>query len=327
MPPKTLTAEQVAEIDRQQKPAVNMRDIVPQREDVLAARIAAQERREAAPATLTPEQADATEAQASVAAMTPFGRAMGAKPDRTTGPVFQPKKRLSAAEADQMQYEQISSPAYMPTKEEFQWYEGYKKTRDDKVSRFVQGATGMAGGLVQAAAATAYAPFDLLVRGTPAWNEWVNSSAEGLRQTSIGLAELWSWGGDIYEDNQKELQRSRDLNNQIRQQLAAENKFTGNAQQDDQILEQAINQAKAGGLYEKTADDLNADEDTRFERFIRDRSFQQQRRTSPRPISGRCPTASGRWALIPRRLTLGWRSPRSSSLTRSMRWCRVGSAR
>jgi hypothetical protein len=276
MPPKTLTAEQVAEIDRQQKPAVNMRDIVPQREDVLAARIAAQERREAAPATLTPEQADATEAQASVAAMTPFGRAMGAKPDRTTGPVFQPKKRLSAAEADQMQYEQISSPAYMPTKEEFQWYEGYKKTRDDKVSRFVQGATGMAGGLVQAAAATAYAPFDLLVRGTPAWNEWVNSSAEGLRQTSIGLAELWSWGGDIYEDNQKELQRSRDLNNQIRQQLAAENKFTGNAQQDDQILEQAINQAKAGGLYEKTADDLNADEDTRFERFIRDRSFQQQ---------------------------------------------------
>jgi hypothetical protein len=276
MPPKTLTAEQVAEIDRQQKPAVNMRDVVPQREDVLAARITAQERREAAPAALTPEQADATEAQASVAAMTPFGRAMGAEPDRTTGPVFQPKKRLSAAEADQMQYEQISSPAYMPTKEEFQWYEGYKKTRDDKVSRFVQGATGMAGGLVQAAAATAYAPFDLLVRGTPAWNEWVNSSAEGLRQTSIGLAELWSWGGDIYEDNQKELQRSRDLNNQIRQQLAAENKFTGNAQQDDQILEQAIEQAKAGGLYEKTADDLNADEDTRFERFIRDRSFQQQ---------------------------------------------------
>ena len=92
MPPKTLTAEQVAEIDRQQRPAVNMRNIVPQRE--------------AAPATLTPEQVDATEAQTSVSAMTPFGRAMGAEPDRTAGPVFQPKQRLSAAEADQMQYEQ-----------------------------------------------------------------------------------------------------------------------------------------------------------------------------------------------------------------------------
>ena len=305
MPPKTLTAEQVAEIDRQQKPAVNMRDVVPQREDVLAARITAQERREAAPATLTPEQADATEAQASVAAMTPFGRAMGAKPDRTTGPAFQPKKRLSAAEADQMQYEQISSPAYMPTKEEFQWYEGYKKTRDDKVSRFVQGATGMAGGLVQAAAATAYAPFDLLVRGTPAWNEWVNSSAEGLRQTSIGLAELWSWGGDIYEDNQKELQRSRDLNNQIRQQLAAENKFTGNAQQDDQILEQAIEQAKAGGLYEKTADDLNADEDTRFERFIRDRSFQQQSANITETNIGTLPDSQREMGIDPSKVNPG----------------------
>jgi hypothetical protein len=305
MPPKTLTAEQVAEIDRQQKPAVNMRDVVPQREDVLAARITAQERREAAPAALTPEQADATEAQASVAAMTPFGRAMGAEPDRTTGPVFQPKKRLSAAEADQMQYEQISSPAYMPTKEEFQWYEGYKKTRDDKVSRFVQGATGMASGLVQAAAATAYAPFDLLVRGTPAWNEWVNSSAEGLRQTSIGLAELWSWGGDIYEDNQKELQRSRDLNNQIRQQLAAENKFTGNAQQDDQILEQAIEQAKAGGLYEKTADDLNADEDTRFERFIRDRSFQQQSANITETNIGTLPDSQREMGIDPSKVNPG----------------------
>ena len=202
-------------------------------------------------------------------------------------------------------YDTLSNPAYLPTKGEFQWYEGYKKTRDDKVSRFVQGATGMAGGLVQAAAATAYAPFDLLVRGTPAWNEWVNSSAEGLRQTSIGLAELWSWGGDIYEDNQKELQRSRDLNNQIRQQLAAENKFTGNAQQDDQILEQAINQAKAGGLYEKTADDLNADEDTRFERFIRDRSFQQQAANITETNIGTLPDSQREMGIDPSKVNPG----------------------
>jgi hypothetical protein len=305
MPPKTLTAEQVAEIDRQQKPAVNMRNIVPQREDVLAARITAQQRREAAPATLTPEQADATEAQTSVSAMTPFGRAMGAEPDKTAGPVFQPKKRLSATEVDQMQYEQISDPAYMPTKDEFQWYEGYKKTRNDKVSKFVQGAKGMAGGLVQAAAATAYAPFDLIVRGTNAYDEWVNSSAEGLRQTSIGLAELWSWGGDIYEDNQKELQRSRDLNNQIRQQLAAENKFTGNAQQDEQTLQQAIEQAKAGGMYEKTADDQNADEDARYERFIRDRSFQQQAANITETNIGTLPDSQREMGIDPSKVNPG----------------------
>lgn len=305
MPPKTLTAEQVAEIDRQQKPAVNMRDVVPRREDVLAARITAQERREAAPATLTPEQVDTTEAQTSVAAMTPFGRAMGAEPDRASGPVFQPKKRLSATEVDQMQYEQISDPAYIPTKEEFQWYEGYKKTRDEKVSKFVQGAKGMAGGLVQAAAATAYAPLDFIVRGTQAYDEWVNSSAEGLRQTSIGLAELWSWGGDIYEDNQKELQRSRDLNNQIRQQLAAENKFTGNGQQDEQTLQQAIEQAKAGGLYEKTADDLNADDDTRYERFIRDRSFQQQAANITETNIGTLPDSQREMGIDPSKVNPG----------------------
>lgn len=276
MPPKTLTAEQVAEIDRQQKPAFNPRNLVPQREDLLADGITAQKRREAAPATLSADQVNAAEARASVAAMTPFGRAMGAKPDRTTGPVVQPKKRLSATEVDQIRYEQISNPAYMPTQEEFNWYEGYKKTRDDKIARFGQAAWNAGGGIVQMAAATAYAPFDFIARGTKAYDEWVNSSAEGVRQTGIGMAELWSWAGDVYEDNQKELQRHRDLNNDIRKQLAAENKFTGDQQADEQILGRAIEQAKASGLYDKNPSDLQEDDDTRYQRFIRDRSFVQQ---------------------------------------------------
>jgi hypothetical protein len=41
MPPKTLTAEQVAEIDRQQQPQrpVNWQSVIPQKEDVLTARV------------------------------------------------------------------------------------------------------------------------------------------------------------------------------------------------------------------------------------------------------------------------------------------------
>jgi len=237
--------------------------------------------------------------------MTPFGRAMGAEPNRTAGPVMQPKKRLSANEVDQIRYEQISSPAYMPTKEEWQWSENYKKTRNDRVAQFGKAAWNAGGGIVQMAAATAYAPFDFIVRGTKAYDEWVNSSAEGVRQSGIGLAELWSWAGDVYEDNQKELQRYRNLNDDVRKQLAAENKFTGNPQQDGQILEQAIEQAKASGLYDKTAGDLQEDEDTRYQRFIRDRSFQQQAANITETNIGTLPDGRAEMGIDPAKVNPG----------------------
>ena len=280
MPPKTLTAEQVAEIDRQQQPTqprpVNWQSVIPQKEDVLTARVNRAARQDA-PATLTAEQVDTAEAQNSVAAETSFGRAMGARPDRSAGPLAPgPKKVLSAREVQQINHDRVSDISYLPTMDEWREDEKFKAQRNDNVGRFVEAGKAIAGGLFQAAAATAYAPFDFVARGTKAYDEWVNSSAEGIRQAGISTAELWSWAGDTYEDNQRELQRFRALNDQVRQRLAAENRFTGNPQQDEVLLEEAINQAKAQGLYEKTPDDLNEDESTRFQRFIRDRSFQQQ---------------------------------------------------
>jgi hypothetical protein len=277
MPPKTLTAEQVAEIDGKQQKPVNWSAVIPQKEDVLTARVNREAARQDAPAMLTAEQTDAAGAQNSVAAETSFGRAMGARPDRSVGPqVPAPKKVLSAAEVDQADYERVGNISYIPTKDEWKRYSELRQRRDDKVGKFFEAGQAIAGGLVQAAAATAYAPFDFVARGTKAYDEWVNSSAEGMRQASISTAELWSWAGDVYDDNQRELQRNRAMNDQVRQRLAAENRFTGNPQQDEAILEESINQAKAQGLYEKTPQDLNEDEDTQYQRFIRDRSFQQQ---------------------------------------------------
>jgi hypothetical protein len=277
MPPKTLTAEQVAEIDGKQQKPVNWGAVIPQKEDVLTARVNREAARQDAPAMLTAEQTDAAEAQNSVAAETSFGRAMGARPDRSVGPqVPAPKKVLSAAEVDQADYERVGDISYIPTKDEWKRYSELRQRRDDKVGKFFEAGQAIAGGLVQAAAATAYAPFDFVARGTKAYDEWVNSSAEGMRQASISTAELWSWANDVYDDNQRELQRNRAMNDQVRQRLAAENRFTGNPQQDEAILEESINQAKAQGLYEKTPQDLNEDEDTQYQRFVRDRSFQQQ---------------------------------------------------
>ena len=277
MPPKTLTAEQVAEIDGKQQKPVNWSAVVPQKEDVLTARVNREAARQDAPAVLTAEQTDAAEAQNSVAAETSFGRAMGARPDRSAGPqVPAPKKMLSAAEVDQADYERIGNISYIPTKDEWKRYGQLRQRRDSNVGKFFEAGQAIAGGLFQAVAATAYAPFDFVARGTNAYDEWVNSSAEGMRQASISTAELWSWAGDVYDDNQREMQRNRSLNDQVRQRLAAENRFTGNPQQDDAILEESINQAKAQGLYEKRPSDLSEDEDTQYRRFIRDRSFQQQ---------------------------------------------------
>jgi hypothetical protein len=281
MPPKTLTAEQVAEIDRQQQQPrprpVNWQSVIPQKEDVLTARVNRAAARQDAPVTLTAEQVDTAEAQNSVAAETSFGRAMGARPDRSVGPqVPAPKKVLSAAEVDQADYERVGNISYLPTKDEWKRYGQLRQRRDSNVGKFLEAGQAIAGGLFQAVAATAYAPFDFVARGTNAYDEWVNSSAEGMRQASISTAELWSWAGDVYDDNQRELQRNRSLNDQVRQRLALENRFTGNPQQDDAILKESISQAKAQGLYEKTPNDLSEDEDTQYQRFIRDRSFQQQ---------------------------------------------------
>jgi hypothetical protein len=277
MPPKILTAEQVAEIDRQQQKPVNWSAVIPQKEDVLTARVNREAARQDAPPMLTAEQTDAAEAQNSVAAETSFGRAMGARPDRSVGPqVPAPKKVLSAAEVDQADYERVGDISYIPTKDEWKRYSELRQQRDDNVGKFIEAGQAIAGGLVQAAAATAYAPFDFVTRGTKAYDEWVNSSAEGIRQASISTAELWSWAGDVVNDSVRETERVNVIDNQLRQRLAAENKFTGNAQADAQIFAQARERAMASGAYGKTQEQEADDENTQYQRFIRDRSFQQQ---------------------------------------------------
>jgi len=278
MPPKTLTAEQVAEIDRQQQPQrpVNWQSVIPQKEDVLTARVNRAARQDA-PATLTAEQVDTAEAQNSVAAETSFGRAMGARPDRSAGPLAPgPKKVLSAREVQQINHDRVSDISYLPTMDEWREDQKFKAERNDSVGRFVEAGKAIAGGLFQAAAATAYAPFDFVARGTKAYDEWVNSSAEGMRQASISTAELWSWAGDVVNDSVLETERVNVIDNQLRQRLAAENKFTGNAQADAQIFAQARERAMASGAYGKTQEQEADDEDTQYQRFIRDRSFQQQ---------------------------------------------------
>lgn len=240
-----------------------------------------------APSTPTPpESVDA------VMSATPFGAQNMPRPQQ--GPVdayeefdwktaepldggFDPSTAREATPAEDAEfYEQISNTAYLPTKDEWRWRENFRKQRDDKVSRFIEGGKAMAGGLVQAAAATAFAPFDFLRRGTAAYNEWVNSSAEGVRQTGIATAELWSWAGDVIADRGKEIERNAALDAKLRQQLASENRFTGNAETDGQVFLQAREAAMASGFYDKTPEELAGDEDTQYQRFIRDRSFQQQ---------------------------------------------------
>jgi len=241
----------------------------------------------AAPSTPTPpESVDA------VMSATPFGAQNMPRPQQ--GPVdayeefdwktaepldggFDPSTAREATPAEDAEfYEQINNTAYLPTKDEWRWRENFRKQRDDKVTRFIEGGKAMAGGLIQAAAATAFAPFDFLRRGTAAYDEWVNSSAEGVRQTGIATAELWSWAGDVIADRGKEIERNAALDAKLRQQLASENRFIGNAETDGQVFLQAREAAMASGFYDKTPEELAEDEDTQYQRFIRDRSFQQQ---------------------------------------------------
>jgi hypothetical protein len=193
----------------------------------------------------------------------------------------QEQRPLSDWEMEELEDQTISDPSYIPTFNEWDAWDQKRASRSNAVNGFFQGAGSIASALGGVVWSLGKLPGDFVFRGFgPAYDTMVHSFAEGARRSGVGLAEIINYAGDVYADSSSDIRRSVAINDKIRQQLAAENKFTGNAQQDEAILEQAINEARAAGLYgrtpEETAAQAQEDRKTAYDRFVRNRALEQE---------------------------------------------------
>jgi hypothetical protein len=193
----------------------------------------------------------------------------------------QEQRPLSDWEMEELEDQTVRDPSYIPTFNEWDSWDQKRAARSNAVNGFFQGAGSIASALGGVVWSLGKLPGDFVFRGFgPAYDTMVHSLAEGARRSGVGLAEIINYAGDVYADSSSDIRRSAAINDKIRQQLAAENKFTGNAQQDEAILEQAINEARAAGLYGKTPEETAAqaqeDRKTAYDRFVRNRALEQE---------------------------------------------------
>ena len=193
----------------------------------------------------------------------------------------QEQRPLSDWEMEELEDQTVRDPSYIPTFNEWDSWDQKRAARSNAVNGFFQGAGSIASALGGVVWSLGKLPGDFVFRGFgPAYDTMVHSLAEGARRSGVGLAEIINYAGDVYADSSSDIRRSAAINDKIRQQLAAENKFTGNAQQDEAILEQAINEARAAGLYgrtpEETAAQAQEDRKTAYDRFVRNRALEQE---------------------------------------------------
>jgi hypothetical protein len=193
----------------------------------------------------------------------------------------QEQRPLSDWEMEELEDQTISDPSYIPTFNEWDSWDQKRASRSNAVNGFFQGAGSIASALGGVAWSLGKLPGDFVFRGFgPAYDTMVHSFAEGARRSGVGLAEIINYAGDVYADSRSDIRRSAAINDKIRKQLAAENRFTGNAQQDEAILEQAFHEARAAGLYDRTPEETAAqaqeDRKTAYDRFVRNRALEQE---------------------------------------------------
>jgi hypothetical protein len=209
---------------------------------------------------------------------TPFGRAT----DPAAPQLPEEEQRpLSDWEMDELEDQTVRDPSYIPTFNEWDSWDQKRAARSNAVNGFFQGAGSIASAIGGVVWSLGKLPGDFVFRGFgPAYDTMVHSLAEGARRSGVGLAEIINYAGDVYADSSSDIRRSAAINDKIRQQLAAENKFTGNAQQDEAILEQAFHEARAAGLYDRTLEETAAqaqeDRKTAYDRFVRNRALEQE---------------------------------------------------
>lgn len=191
-----------------------------------------------------------------------------------------PAQPLTDRELNQREEELYRDPSYIMTRDEYSTYWQRRREEEDEVGRFFSGLGAGAQGLVSLGLEfVAEQPERLATAVTDpvlAAKREIQTGAEAIRKIGVGLPMLYDWAANKVEDLRVGAIRGEAVDAKIREQLEAEGKFTGDREQDMQLFAAAKVSARRAGAYKPNADQLEEDEDKAFDRYVREKSMEQE---------------------------------------------------
>ena len=247
---------------------------------------------------LTDEQMAVLEAQAAAGPLTdeqlgslqtleqtPFGqKALPPSPPRIPEkgavPPPAPPEPLTDRQIRDLEEETYRRPDYIMTPEEHGAYWDRRNAENNEVGRFLSGLGGGAAGLLElgneAGREMVDAATGFFKSPTNYYKRLAQTGAETFRKSGVGLLMLYDWVGNKIDDLSTGAKRGEAVNAQIREQLQAEGKFTGDRTTDEQIYQAALVEARRAGAYDPTPDQQEEDAQTKYDRYVREKTLEME---------------------------------------------------
>ena len=214
---------------------------------------------------------------AGAIAYTPFAQRMNPQP----APAPEPEEpvALSEFQLNQLEEENYRRMDYVMTPQEFDQYWDRRDKEDREVGRFFeglgQGAAGLIGMVPETGRELQGAMVGMVTDPVNQVQRNVQTGAEIIRKGGINLVQLFDWVGSKVDDLATGSKRAEAINAGIMDRLIADGKVTGNREQDEQIYQAALAEAREAGAYTPTLDQAREDKGKAYERYVREKALER----------------------------------------------------
>jgi hypothetical protein len=214
---------------------------------------------------------------ADAIAYTPFAQRMNPRP----APAPEPEEpvALSDFQLNQLEEENYRSMDYVMTPQEFDQYWDRRDKEDREVGRFFeglgQGTAGLIGMVPETGRELQGAMVGMVTDPVNQVQRNVQTGAEIIRKGGINLVQLFDWVGSKVDDLATGSKRAEAINAGIMDRLIADGKMTGNREQDEQIYQAALGEAREAGAYTPTLDQAREDKGKAYERYVREKALER----------------------------------------------------
>ena len=214
---------------------------------------------------------------AGAIAYTPFAQRMNPQP----APAPEPEEpvALSEFQLNQLEEENYRRMDYVMTPQEFDQYWGRRDKEDREVGRFFeglgQGAAGLIGMVPETGRELQGAMVGMVTDPVNQVQRNVQTGAEIIRKGGINLVQLFDWVGSKVDDLATGSKRAEAINAGIMDRLIADGKVTGDREQDEQIYQAALAEAREAGAYTPTLDQAREDKGKAYERYVREKALER----------------------------------------------------
>jgi hypothetical protein len=214
---------------------------------------------------------------ADAIAYTPFAQRMNPRP----APAPEPEEpvALSEFQLNQLEEENYRRMDYVMTPQEFDQYWDRRDKEDREVGRFFeglgQGAAGLIGMVPETGRELQGAMVGMVTDPVNQVQRNVQTGAEIIRKGGINLVQLFDWVGSKVDDLATGSKRAEAINAGIMDRLIADGKMTGNREQDEQIYQAALGEAREAGAYTPTLDQAREDKGKAYERYVREKALER----------------------------------------------------